>query len=135
MLDRLCSEKDEMITQTKRKIGMLLEKYTAKTNIALQKLWQATAELESAKQIFSPELVPYQYYQAVTECQTEYDNLKQYCTEIKEIGERFESDAARYHKKMTEYLESYRAIIKKGDMFLDKYSEFVRKSRTTINDD
>ena len=93
---------------------------------------QTIVTLEQINQLYN---YSYDYYnQEITKWLVQYDKYRQNCIEIKEIGTEFESNVVGYNRKMTEYLESYSTVIKKGNVFLDKYSEFVRISRAALDD-
>lgn len=130
-LDSVIAENEELIRDTKNQITDILDIWKRRQEASYEKLLaaqEALARAEAMVQNSEDGRVPPYFYQAVSMCQAEYDDISGVCAEIERVHNDFEMSVSLYKSTMDSSRQDYVSILQKSSHILTQYAEFVRKS-------
>ena len=130
-IDFVIADKNELILNTKQQLSDALAVWKARQIQSYEKLVCAQERLARAEEearTSDDGSVPYYYYQAVADCQAEYDKISGVCASIERIVDDFESKSSSYKRAIETSRQEYISILQKSSYVLTQYAEYIRKS-------
>ena len=127
-IDSVLFDNENQVLMAKQKIATVQAQWDIIRRSAFNELMVAQEALSQAESRSEEGNAPSSYYQAVSICQSRYDEVSRICTTISYINDDFLMRTTGHKSKLSELRQHYITVLQKSSHILNQYAELVRRS-------